>query len=222
MKRLDWIVLCICVICLYAVIQIRLGCFWFIGSIENADAVNSIIEGLSYSYIAAYLFYVLTSFLPINRRKRKLKPIIRNKVQRIGSKNIRNILLEFARETELESNYRDTVHTREILQSKNWDEEVPLIKKFRGIPTTYFRYTAFECQEIRERVADIINRYKNEMTDDEFVILEDFSESSFISLILSLSSFPAMTVNSGRDSLIADFVKMQNKFMEVEKVFGIK
>ena len=149
-------------------------------------------------------------------------PIIRNTVQKIGLTNIRNILLEFARDTGYDSNYHDTTHTVEILQSKNWDAEVPLIKKYRGIPTTYFRYAAFECQVIRERVADIINRYKQEMNEDEFVVLEGFSEESFFSLVLSLSSFPTMTVNSGRDSLIGAFVEMQNKFLEVEKVFGIK
>lgn len=53
MKRLDWIVLFICLLCLYAVIQIRLGWFWFIINIEKDDAANSIIEGLSYSYIVA-------------------------------------------------------------------------------------------------------------------------------------------------------------------------
>ena len=81
MKRLDWIVLGVCVLCLYAVIQIRVGCFWCVGSFENAEAINSIIEGLSYSYIAAYLFYILTSFLPAKRRKRMLAPIIRERVR---------------------------------------------------------------------------------------------------------------------------------------------
>ena len=99
MKRLDWIVLGVCVLCLYAVIQIRFGCFWSVGSIDNAEAINSIIEGLSYSYIAAYLFYLLTSFVPAKRRKRMIAPIIRESVESIGTKNIHIILLEFGRNT---------------------------------------------------------------------------------------------------------------------------
>ena len=92
MKRLDWIVLSVCILCLYAVFQIRLGWFWYIGSVENADAINSIIEGLSYSYIAAYLFYLLTSYVPERRRKMKLYVVINDRLHKIGIGNIRNIL----------------------------------------------------------------------------------------------------------------------------------
>ena len=222
MKRLDWIVLGICVLCLYAVIQIRLGCFWYIGSMENADAVNSIIEGLSYSYIAAYLFYILTSFLPAKRRKKMLTPIIREKVKRIGTKNIHSILLEFGRQTGLPYDYRNTEHTAEVLKSKDWDAEVPLIKQYNGISITYFRYTVAQSKAIRERVADIIIRYKEVLTEDELVALEDFADMSFFSTVESLSSFPNMTVNSGVDSLIEEFMKMHEKYLEMEKVFGIK
>jgi hypothetical protein len=205
-----------------AVIQIRLGWLWNIGYAENADAANSIIEGLSYSYIAAYLFYILTSFLPAKRRKKMLEPIIRERVQRIGTKNIHGILLEFGRKTGLPYDYRNTEHTTEVLKSKDWDTEVPLFKQYNGISITYFRYTVAQSKAIRERVADIIIRYKEVLTEDELVILEDFADVSFFSTVESLSSFPNMTVNSGVDSLIEDFMKMQVKYLEMEKVFGIK
>lgn len=222
MKRLDWIVLGVCVLCLYAVIQIRIGCFWYVGNIENAYAINSIIEGLSYSYIAAYLFYILTSFLPAKRRKRMLAPIIRERVQRIGTNNIHSILLEFGRQTGLDYDYRKTEHTVELLKSKDWDTIVPLIKQYNGISITYFRYCVAQSKAIKERVADIIIRYKEVLTEDELVVLEDFSDMSFFSTVESLSSFPYMTVNGGVDSLVEEFVKMQEKYLEMEKVFGIK
>ena len=222
MKRLDWIVLGICVICLYAVIQIRLGLFWNIGYAENAGAVNAIIEGLSYSYIAAYLFYILTSFLPTKRRKKMLTPIIRERVQRIGTKNLHSILLEFGRKTGLNYDYRKTDNTTAILKSKNWDVVVPLIQQYNGISISYFRYTVAQSKAIKDRVADIIIRYKEVLTEDELVALEDFSDMPFFSTVESLSSFSNMSVNSGVDSLIEDFVKMQEKYLEMEKVFGIK
>ena len=221
MKRLDWIVLGICALCMYAVIQIRLEWFWNIAYVENAKAVNSIIEGLSYSYIAAYLFYILTTFLPAKRRKKMLTPIIRERVQRIGKKNIHSILLEFGRKTGLNYDYRKTDHTAEVLKSKDWDKIVPLIHQYNGINITYFRYAVAQSKAIKERLADIIIRYKEVLTEDELVVLEDFSDMSFFSIVESLSSFPNMTVNSGVDSLVDDFVKMQKKYLEVEKVFGI-
>ena len=222
MKRLDRIVLCICILCLYAVAQIRLGWFWNIGCVENAEAINSIIEGLSYSYIAAYLFYILTTFLPAHRRKQMLNPIIRGKVQKIGTKNIHNILLEFGRGKKLGSGYRDTEHTVKILKSKNWDAIVPILKKYNGVSISYLHYVNLNCKEMKERVADVVIRYKEVLTEEELVALEDFTEMPFFNLVESLSSFPNMRVNDSVSSLIDDFVKLQKKYLEVEKVFGIK
>ena len=99
---------------------------------------------------------------------------------------------------------------------------VPLIKQYNGITITYFRYTEAQSKAIKERVADIIIRYKEVLTEEELVALEDFSDMSFFSTVESLSAFPNMTVNSGVDSLIEDFVKMQEKYIALEKVFGIK
>lgn len=212
MKRLDWIVLSVCILCLYAVIQIRLGWFWFIGSVKNADAVNSIIEGLSYSNIAAYLFYLLTSYLPERRRKKKLDVVIKDRVHKIGINNIRDVLFEFARDTGLNADYSDTQHTEEILKSKNWDEEVPIFRKYRGISITYFRYASSQCTEIKNRVADIVLRYKEVMSAEELVALEDLTKMSFITHLESLSSFPIITVNDGVDSLVTAFVDLQKKF----------
>ena len=151
-----------------------------------------------------------------------LNPIIRERVKRIGIKNIHSILLEFGRQTGLPFDYRNTEHTAEVLKSKDWDTEVPLIKQYNGISITYFRYTVAQSKAIRERVADIIIRYKEVLTEDELVVLEDFADMSFFSTVESLSSFPNMTVNSGVDSLVGDFVKMQEKYLEAERVFGIK
>lgn len=222
MKRLDWIVLGVSILCLYAVIQIRLGCFWGFGSFENAGAVNSIIEGLSYSYIAAYLFYLLTVFLPTRRRRKKILPIIKERVHEIGIRNIQSILLEFGRGTQLGSDYRDVQHTEEIMRSKNWDSEVPMFKKYDGVSITHFRYADVQCRTIQDRIAYIIIRYSEVLTEDEITALEKFSKNQYITLSLSLSSHPTMQVNSGIDSLIDAFIKMQKDFLEVEKLFGIE
>lgn len=222
MKRLDWIVFGICALCLYAVIQIRLGCLWYIGSIENADAVNFILEGLSYSYIAAYLFYLLTVFLPAKRRRKKLLPMIRERVHDIGVRHIHSILLEFGRGTQLGAEYNNIQHTEEILRSKNWDSEVPMFKTYDGVSITHFRYAVLQCKTIQDRIADIIIRYAEVLTEEEINALEAFSKNQFFSLVLSLGSHPTLQVNSGVDSLIEAFIKMQNGFIEVERLFKIE
>lgn len=221
MKPLDWIVLGVCVLCLYAVIQIRLGCLWYIGCVDNAESVNSIIEGLSYSYIAAYIFFLLTVFLPSRKRRRKIASVIKERVHEIGTNNIDSILLEFGRDTHLSSEYRDIQHTEEILQSKNWDTEVPLIKEFDGFRITYFKYTVAHCKAIQNKIADIIIRYADVLTEDEITALEKFSKNQFISQILKLGSHPTMKVNDGVKSLVEAFIKMQKEFLDVENLFGI-
>ena len=58
--------------------------------------------------------------------------------------------------------------------------------------------------------------------EDELIVLEDFADMPFFSTVESLNAFPNMTVNNGVDSLVVDFVKMQEKYLEMEKIFGIK
>ena len=47
LRNLNIIVLCIALLCLYAILQIRLDLFLPIGSSTKADDINAIIEGLS-------------------------------------------------------------------------------------------------------------------------------------------------------------------------------
>lgn len=217
--KLNILLCCIFIICLYAVTQIKLDWFLPIGSIKNADSVNSIIENLSYSYITAYIFFLLTIVIPSCRRKKKISPILRSKVKNIGAKNIRNILLEFARETDNAVDYKNIESTADILNSKNWDTEIPIFKTYRHLSITYFRYINLECRNIKEQISAIIIRYKEDMTEDQIVALEEFYNISLFYTLESLCSFPVISVNDGKGSLIDDFVSMQKKFLELEKSF---
>ncbi len=71
-------------------------------------------------------------------------------------------------------------------------------------------------------MADIILRYKEVMSAEELVALEDLTKMSFITDLESLSSFPNITVNDGVDSFVVAFIDLQKKFLEVEQIFHIK
>lgn len=89
------------------VIRIRTG--------ENTvNALNTLYLTLSYSFIAALVFYMVTQVLPVGRRKDILEPIIRRKIVDI-SRCIRNILLEFHRETKYEYDVHNTDDTEALL-----------------------------------------------------------------------------------------------------------
>ena len=217
-KRFDIIVLIVFLVCLYAVLQIRLGCFWPIGESENAESVNSIIEGLSYSYIAAYVFYLLTVVTPTYRRKAKLKSVIKYKVGRIGS-FIRDVLLEFSRNTQYSADVKDVAHTSLILQSKNWDVVVPILLQYNQVSITYFRYTNAKREQINDCITDLILCYKEVLSEDQLVALEEFRKSPFFKTVSSLSTIPTITVNSGVNDLVDKFVEMQKQYLKLEKMF---
>lgn len=63
-KYSDYYVMAIALICLYAIFQIKFDfAFWF-GCSKKAEAWNEIITNLSYSYLAGFIFYLLTVTLP--------------------------------------------------------------------------------------------------------------------------------------------------------------
>ena len=69
-------------VCVFTIVVIKLNCY--IGTSDYADIINDMLVNLSYSYIAAYLFYQMTGRLPVVMRKRKLMPVIQNRVEEIG------------------------------------------------------------------------------------------------------------------------------------------
>ena len=217
----GWIMAFVALICLYALLQIRMGMFWPVGDVDNPESANIIIENISYSYIAAYVFYLLTAGIPNVTRRYKLESIIQENVRNIGTKEIRSVLLEFGRGTGIKADYHDIEHTEEILNSKDWDTIVPIILKYQGISLTHFQYMYRACYCIKETISFVKNRFNNDLTVDQLVSLEELSEMRIFKTLDSLIIFPNMKVNDGRKSLIEEFVEMQVKYLEVEKSFGI-
>jgi len=216
----SWILLLVACISFYAVFQIKLGWFWPVGKVDNPLGVNSIIDTLACSYIAAYIFYLLTNGITSLTKRIRLTPVIQNSVKVIGNKYIRSILIEFARETGIQANYLDVEHTAEILRSKNWDAEIPIYKKFEGVSISYFRYLSANSRYITDHIL-FVSRYREYLKIDQIVALEDFNELYFFKLVESLSNHSRMTVNEGRESIIEEFIKMQKQYIELERAFGI-
>ena len=77
-------------LCLYAIVTIKLGWFWTIGVAKNYVQINEIIINLSYSYIAGIVVYLLTIVLPVYFEKKRLRPVINEKINDI--KNANNII----------------------------------------------------------------------------------------------------------------------------------
>ena len=78
-------VIVLAIICLYAIIQIEFECAYWICYSEQADKYNRVISNLSYSYLAAAIFYFLTVTLPYLRLKSKIKKALNRKISTIRS-----------------------------------------------------------------------------------------------------------------------------------------
>lgn len=85
LKYSDYYVMAIALICLYAIFQIKFNFAFWVGYSEKADAWNEIITNLSYSYLAGFIFYLLTVTLPHKKMKGKVKVALDSKLNMIRS-----------------------------------------------------------------------------------------------------------------------------------------
>ncbi len=200
----------------------KLPCVPTCMSVGTAKAMNTALLTLSYSYIAAFVFYLLTTVIPAMQRQHKLNAPIKKRVSEI-SRGIRDILLEFARDTNYKVDERDTTDTGAILRSKDWFAIVPMIQKYRHLSVTYIEYMKAAGNNVKSQIANIIARYHGDLTPNQLIELEALSDSQFFRTIDFICSIPNTTIaDSGYSSLIDDFIALQNQYLKVEKEFGIE
>ena len=189
---------------------------------ETILSLNTALLTLSYSYIAALVFYLVTIEIPTVQRKLKLNSIIRKRVRNI-SRGMRDILLEFSRGTKLGFDVHDTINTKAILQSKDWMAVVPHIQMYRNITVTYLRYMKAVGDNMQSQISNFIARYHGELTASQLVEIENLADAQFLHQIEFLNSIANIQIaDEGRDSLIDEFIEMQEQYFRVEKEFGIQ
>lgn len=82
-KISDYLVGLLAFVCLYAIFQIKFDFTFWIGYSDKAEAWNEIITNLSYSYLAGFIFYLLTVTLPHAKMRGKVKKALEGKVSQI-------------------------------------------------------------------------------------------------------------------------------------------
>lgn len=223
--KIDIILIIVLLLALWAILSIQLKFIPVITVGWNRDTIgswNAVILNLSYSYIAALIFYGLTTRLPIYRRKKKLMPIIQKRIGEIG-REIYNILLEFSRETGYNHDYRNTTGTDAILRSKDWMSIMPSVLRYQNIKITYLNFLNAEAKAIKEKISDVIQKYKDEMTEEQLVALETLAHTPFFHQVEFLCSIVLGRIDAGGyNPLISDFIDMQKQYLEVERVFEME
>lgn len=84
-KLSNYLVGLLALVCLYAIFQIKFDFAFWICSSERACDYNEILMNLSYSYLAGYLFFLLTVTLPHLKMRAKVKKALEGKVNQIAT-----------------------------------------------------------------------------------------------------------------------------------------
>lgn len=85
LKYNDWYVWTIAIVSVYAILQIKLDFAFWIANSDKADAYNEIITNLSYSYLAGFIFFLLTVTLPHWKMRTKIRKALEGKTNTICS-----------------------------------------------------------------------------------------------------------------------------------------
>jgi hypothetical protein len=75
------IIYILAIISLYIICSIGLDLFWKIGEFENAENINTVLIRISYSYVSGFIFYLLTNEIPHLLKKRKVQPVLTEKIE---------------------------------------------------------------------------------------------------------------------------------------------
>ena len=217
----QWVLLGVFMASVITIVVIKQN--FYIVTSDYVEIINDMLVNLSYSYIAAYLFYLMTNRLPVVMRKRKLMPVIQNRVEEIGRRSIYYVLLEFSRDNnELHADYKHIDGTEDVLASKIWTDEMPTVYRQFGIRINYLNYVRHQCDDLKERVAVVLDRYKDEMTEKQIMALEEMTGLYIFRLVELFCSLPKVQIDPGVNPMVEEFYKLHQKYLEVERLFGIE
>lgn len=204
------------VCCFYAIGNIVLGWFWSIGTVENSNAINSIILNLSYSYIAGFIVYILTVILPISWENFRLRPIIKDRIDDIGIM-LANMLVGFPYEDEfLHVDIANVEKCKEILSNADWNTENSLWIYPKGKNKLYQTFMA-DFEKIQREIEKLIITYKPQLTTEQIVYLEAIKNTRFMSLLSVLVSANVIIPEHGADKIINEYIEVLKTYSRLKQ-----
>lgn len=204
----NYYVFLLTIICLYAIIQIKLECAFWIGRSDKADSINDILLNLAYSYLAALIFYIFTSVFPYLSMRYRCKNALREKVRLIVSnyKACAESVVPFPQ--NLPNNISKECLI-EIFQGKSYMDLCRL--HILGLKIPVIEYIRVKHKENMVIASEILD-YKTWLSSDMIVNVEIIRNSQLTAIINSL------TAPSLKDSMAED---KQCRKMLAEAVFEL-
>jgi hypothetical protein len=159
----------------YCILAIGLDWFWKFGEFKNANKINTILINLSYSYIAALLFFIFNDYIPRRIASKKALGVLGSQISKIHADMSRLIstikmILNIDKE-DVEITLKDLYQLSSFNESfeKNYFECTPIINnvvsdnKTRGV---------FFYKEFKSSAENIIKNIQKLAKDPLFMYLE--------------------------------------------------
>lgn len=192
LKYSDYYVMAIALICLYAIFQIKFNFAFWMGYSEKADAWNEIITNLSYSYLAGFIFYLLTVTLPHKKMKGKVKVALDSKLNMIRSNYkacvesvyhpLKAMSLDITKDEAI-ANFKEVSFYQKCKMGYFQDKDISVVD-----------YIRLKHQENVIRAAELLE-YKPWLSSETVAQIEEIRISNLPAVIISL------TQSIGKDQL---------------------
>ena len=192
LKYSDYYVMAIALICLYAIFQIKFNFAFWMGYSEKADAWNEIITNLSYSYLAGFIFYLLTVTLPHKKMKGKVKVALDSKLNMIRSNYkacvesvyhpLKAMSLDITKDEAI-ANFKEVSFYQKCKMGYFQDKDISVVD-----------YIRLKHQENVIRAAELLE-YKPWLSSETTAQIEEIRNSNLPAVIISL------TQSIGKDQL---------------------
>lgn len=173
----------IALLCLYAIFQIKFDFAYWVGDSFYAEDINDTITNLSYSYMAGYIFYLLTVSLPYVKMKSKTKKALDSKISTII--NNYNACLESV--VPFPNPLKKDL-TKE--EAKNLFRAVPYMNPCRlssiGQNVSIATYIKIKHEE-NQKLATQLLEYKPWLSSTTIAEIENIRNSSLSNIIIALT-----------------------------------
>lgn len=188
MSKVKAMIFLVVLACIYAILTIKLDLFWKFGEWQKADNINDIIVNLSYSILAAVIFYVFIDIVPYYTKKRKMRQVLRTKIDRIKQD------LNSAKNAIYLPPFTEVAKTRDEyitdFANKNlYDAYCLGIYGFKNIR----EYLEYNRTQIRNSILEILS-YSDFLTEKEVKTLADINSSLYINEYLFIKDFEMIQI----------------------------
>lgn len=211
-------------------------CIWAVGCIqlkiipfipislpkEVCDNWNALYVNLAYSFIAGFIFYLLTTTLRAYNERRKLRKVLQNKVKQIATP-IDAVIEVFYGCVGAKLN-RSRKGITDILMSRNMRDIVEIAAELgynldsRG---SYINFLANKCQISKDRVFEMIKLYVEYLTAEEIILLESYASMPIINRSSLISGINVINPDDEKIKkiVIDQFCDLYDKLNEIRKIF---